>query len=329
MAIYDYWPDEWNYANSQGWLLKDANGNYVSGVGCPDHYVVDITNTSYQEWLGVKVESWLTEYPYFDGVYADNSLKYSAQLFAGQCNATPVDPSTGHYFTDQEIWDGCAGILNAIIDAVGPNKLVVPNGVWSGSTFFDPTTGTGYMYMLSEVPRLNGLGSEGTFRAYDDQWYSVSDWKQSVDFVTWVQDNFLNGHPERVFTAACNTVTLPPNATLAQVIMYGFSSMFLAINYSSPQNTIDFVIDYSQHPDALQLVQKLRNVNMVAALGDYYNINSTSVYARDFVKGEVLVNPSSTDYTVPLTGTYTNFYDNSTTTSSVLVPAHTGIILLN
>lgn len=326
MGIYDYWPEEWNYANSQGWLLKDANGKCVSEAGFPSCYVVDVTNVSYQRWLGAKVESWLTQYPYFDGVYVDNGLKYSEQLFADQSNSTPIDPSTGTYFTDQEIWDGYAGILNAVIDGIGTNKLVVPNGIWSGSAWWNSPSGDGYRYILSKVPRLNGLGSEGTFRAYDNQWYSESDWKQSVDFVVWVQDNFLKGHPERYFSAACVTETLPSGATPEQVIKYGFCSMMLAAKYSSPQNTIDFVLDYSKNSSLLPLVQKLRNVDMSAPLGNFSKIGSTAVYGRNFVRGEVLVNPTATSYTITIDGSFTTI-EGTIVSGALIVGPHTGVIL--
>jgi len=135
MSVYSYWADEWNYAKSQGWLLKDINGNYVteSNWGYSANYMVDITNQSYQQWLGAKVESWLNQYPSFDGVMADNSLKYSAQEFAGASKTRPINPGTGTYFTDMEILNGCGGMLNAIIDAIGQNKLLVPNGIWNGA----------------------------------------------------------------------------------------------------------------------------------------------------------------------------------------------------
>jgi hypothetical protein len=329
-CVYSSWSGEWNYCKSQGWLLKDINGNYVTESDWPKaNYVVDITNQSYQRWLGAKVELWLTQYPSFDGVMADNSLRYSAQEFAEMCNATPIDPNTGSYFTDQEIWDGCAGMLNAVIDAVGSNKLVVANGIWSGFVW-NSSDGNGYRYILSKVPRLNGVMSEGCFKSYSDKWYSETDWLSSVNFVSWIQDNFLA--TGKYFDIACQASTLPSGATAKQVMMYGFCSVLLSAKYSSPRNLVDFNIDFwnlTEYPTELQLAQRLRNLEMVEPSNDYYRISSMSVYARDFVKGKVLINPSSIDYTVSLNGTYTDFYDNTVVTSSILMHAHTGVILLN
>lgn len=328
ISVPDYWVDQWNYAKSQGWLLKDINGNYVSEGSWSNLYGADITNPSYQRWFASEVSSWLVQHPSFAGVFIDNSMKYNADIFNYCFNSRPIDPSTGAYFTDSDVRNGMAGLINAVIDAVGPSKLVMPNGINRGVVWWNNPSADGYRAILSQVPRLNCIASEGTFRAYNDQWFSESDWKASVDFVSWVQNNFLTLGSDRHFSAGCQAQTLPAGASVNQVMLYGFSSMLLAVDYSSPRNTIDFMLDYSTNSAALQFAQKLRNIDLMAPLGNYYQVGSTSVHSRDFVNGKVLVNPSSSAYTVSVTGTFINFSDNSTVTSSISVPAHTGIILL-
>jgi hypothetical protein len=328
MSIYNYWPDEWNYAKSQGWLLKDTNGNYVTESGLSSNYMVDITNASYQLWLGNKVRSWLIQHPSFDGVMADNGLKYSAQEFDWAAIARPINPNTGTYFTDRQILDGCAGVINAIIDKIGTQKILAPNGVWNGAIWSNAWPGgDNYRYILSKVPRLNCIVSEGTFMPGGNQWYSVSEWKNSIDFVAWVQDNFLNGHLDRYFSGTCKTGSLPTGSTKDQVIIYGYCSMLLATKYSSPQNTIDFSTDFSQNPSLLQLIQKLQAVEMGSPLGSYYKIGSTSVYARDFSGGKILVNPSENPYTVLLNTNYKTI-SGETVSGSLTVYPHTGVVLI-
>jgi hypothetical protein len=262
----------------------------------------------------------------------DNSLYYSAPEFEGKATSRPINPSTHTYFTDREIQDGCAGVLNAIFDAIEPSKLVVANGIWSGFVW-NSRLGDGYRYILSKVPRLNGLASEGCFHPmpYGNQWLSETDWLSSVNLVSWIQDNFLND-PGKYFVAGCPaSPPLPSGATTEQVMMYGFCSALLSIKYSR-QNAICFGVEYwnsTEYPTELQLVQKLRGLDMVESSGDYYKINSTSVYARDFLKGRVLVNPTDMLYTVLLNETYTDFYDNTTVASSVSMLPHTGKILIS
>jgi hypothetical protein len=325
-CVYDYWSDEWNYAKSQGWLLKNSAGAYVTETDSSDNYVVDITNSSYQQWLGAKVEQWIQQYPFFDGVFADNSLQYSASSFTQMLSSNPIDPQTGTYYTDQEVLNGFAGCLNAIINAIGSSKVVVANGIWTGTAFF--TYGnTGYEYELSQVPKLTGVFSEGCFKDYSSNWYSVSDWLNSVNLVSWIQTNFLG--PGKYFIADCQdgSSIVPLGATQEQVMMYGFGSTLLAVNGASGENNVDFNIG-TYDSTQLQLGQRMQSLNLGQANDTYYQISGTSVYTRDFVGGKVLVNPSSTGYTISLNGIYTNFYDNTIVSSSILVPAHTGIVLL-
>lgn len=321
LCIYDYWEDEWNYAASQGWLLKDINGNYVINNIYSGNYIVDITNPAYQQWLGAKVSSWLTQFPAFDGVMMDNSLKYSAQEFDAGCETRPINPRTGTYFTDIDIWDGCAGVLNAIIDAVGPSKLVLPNGIWRGSAFWKYS---GYQYVLSKVPRLNAIGSEGIFyQSYGSKWYTETDWLQSVDMVVWIQDNILKDHPDRRFNGWVPLEGMPTDATPEQLMKFGFCSMMLGAKHSG-QNTIGF----GRITDAtlLPLMQKLRSLSIGEPSSDYYKLSPASVYARDFAGGKVLVNPTGASFTVTLDANYTTF-DGNAVSGSLTISSHTGIIL--
>ena len=160
MSIQD--PAELSYAKSRGWILKDINGNYVTQVGWSDLYGADITNPAYQQWLGNLMASWLSQHPSFDGIYADASFKYNAATFDSGFSTRPIDPSTGTYFTDQEILDGCVGVVGAIANAVGPSKLVMPNGIWNGQVW-SQSFGDNYRYMISKLPQLNCLTSEGAF----------------------------------------------------------------------------------------------------------------------------------------------------------------------
>lgn len=304
--VYYSWTDEFNLANGSGWLLKDTSGNYLTSYA-GENYQVDITRPDYQLWLAQKIKSWLDAYPYFDGVMADNALKYSAAEWLG--NKQVINPRTGALFTDQEALDGCAGLLNAIIDAVGSSKIVLPNGIWSGFCF-----GDNYRYVLSNVPRLNGLMSEGTF--LPDAWFDETRWKQSVDMVAWMQDNFLSGHPERYFVGGSRF------APEEQAMKYCFCSMMLAVKYSS-QNIIYFG-EINDHPNLVTLAQKLHSVDVGDPLGNYYKTGS--VYARDFENGKVLVNPTDSAYTVTLDKSYTTI-DGTTVSGPLTVDAHTGVLL--
>ena len=66
---------------------------------------------------------------------------------------------------------------------------------------------------------------------------------------------------------------------------------------------------------------------MIRPLGDYYKITSTAVYARDFMGGKVLVNPTGVSYSITLDGSYETI-DGTIVSGPLTVYAHSGVILI-
>jgi len=325
-SIYNYWTDEWDLAESNGWLLKDASGNYVVSARWPENYLVDITNPDYQKWVANKIKSWIEERPFFDGVMVDNGLTYKESDWEGIVSARPINPLTGTYFTWDEIKAGYVQLLSEMIDTLGSSKIVLPNGIWNGHTFYDYPNG--YTEILSQVPQLSGVFSEAIFyRSYSTYWYTEEEWLKSLNMLVWVQDNLLKNNPENRFNGyvPVTSQSLPAGTSRGQLMMFGFCSMMLGIKYSE-QNTIGFGREIYNYSDLLSLAQKLRSVDMIEPLSDYYKIASTSVYGRNFTRGEVLVNPTDVSYTVALDGSYTTF-EGSTVSGSLTINGHTGVIL--
>lgn len=328
LAIYKSYPydAEWNLATNNGWLLKDPSGKYIVTYS-GENYMVDIGNSDYQRWVANTIESWIDQSPFFDGVMVDNSLVVSARQWEAVGGGRPINPRTGTYFTDAEVFAGYSQLLNEIIAAVGPSKLVLPNGIWNGELFFG---NAGYRTILSNVPELNALGSEGIFfQSHTTNWYTETGWLKSVDLLVWIQDNFLRGHPERYFNGwvPIDGQSLPVVSNREQLVMFGFCSMMLGAKYSE-QNTIGFGETLHEYLDLITLIQELRSTDMIEPLNDYYKIPYTSVYARDFVAGKVLVNPTDVAYTITLNGSYTTL-DGSVVSDSLAVNPHSGILLFN
>lgn len=318
--IYHYWTEEFDLALSSGWLLKDIDGNYLTSYA-GENYRVDITNPAYQLWVAQKIKSVLDQNPYFDGVMADNGLICDAHQWQGD---VAINPRTGTHFTDQETLDGNAGLLNAIIDAIGMGKLVLPNGIWNGAIWANIWPGgDNYRYLLSKIPRLSAIGSEGIFyQSYSQWWYAENLWQASIDMIAWFQDNFLMGHPERRVNGWVPIDGMPTDATPEQLMTFGFCSMMLGVTYSE-QNTIGFG-GISDFPNLMSLAQILRGVDLGSPLGNYYKTGS--VYTRDFTNGKVLVNPTDTPYTVTLDKSYTDI-NYVALPASLIVAPHTGVIL--
>ena len=72
--------------------------------------------------------------------------------------------------------------------------------------------------------------------------------------------------------------------------------------------------------------QSLFQIDLGSPLAAYYRVEATHVYARDFSKVKVLVNPTYDTYLVNLDGHYETF-DGVKVTSPITIAPHTGIIL--
>lgn len=319
-AVYNYREDEWQTALDNDWILKDVNGDYVYSTKWPNNYMVDIGNPEYQIWVASWVKENIDQYG-FDGVFADVSLSAWASEHFWSTSAPPINPRTGDLWKDEEVRQALIEVHKEIKKAIG-STLLVCNGIYEGHRFWRRYDG--YMEILSNSP-LDGIMSEGLLYAKNGIWYSEAQWLDCLNFLVWVQNNFLKDHPNRFFVAVCiaSGVTLPAGCTSEQLALYGFASTLLGVNNS--QNYL-----FLAHPDDplsfINFVQDLHNINVGFPINDYYLIAGTHVYARDFSNVKVLVNPTSNSYLIDLQGTFKTLDGEIVT--EVTMEDHTGLILI-
>ena len=322
-AIYNYREDEWQTALDNDWILKDENGQLVYSTKWPNNYMADIGNPEYQTWLANWTKENIDQYG-FDGVFADRSLSaWAAEHFWGS-SAQPINPRTGDFWTDAEVRQALVEVHKEIKNALG-SKLLVCNGIGRGEFFWRRYDG--YVEVVTASP-LDGIMSEGLWYQYQGEWMSEEQWLESLDFLTWIQDNFLLGRSERVFVPLCklqgasgNSYPLPPEATEEQLLTYAFASTLLGVktnqNYLGTIADVDFIT---------QVLQPLHNIDIGTPVDDYYVIEGTHVYARDFSKVKVLVNPTSISYVIDLQGTFETIQGEILT--EITMESHTGLILI-
>ena len=111
---------------------------------------------------------------------------------------------------------------------------------------------------------------------------------------------------------------LPTGVTREQFVTYVFASRLLAAERAG--NCINFGHYIEEYP------QSLFKISLGSPLGDYYVVNGTHVYARDFSSAKVLVNPTYSSYTVNLDGNYETI-NGTPVPSQITVDPHNGIIL--
>jgi len=316
--------DEWQMALDNNWILKDENGQLVYVMMYPTKYLVDIGNPQYQKW----VANWIKENQYgFDGVFADYSLNARASGHFYQASATPINPRTIEPWKDAEIRQALIEVHREVRNAIG-SKLLVANGIYDGRRFWRAYDE--YLELLSNSP-IDGVMSEGLWYQYEGNWMSEEEWLNSLNFLVFVQDNFLEQKPERIFLPVCklqketgdpvgDPYPLPPNCSKEQMATYAFASTLLGIKTN--QNYLSLLSDVNF---AAQVIQPLHDIDVGAPLNDRYLVNGTHVYARDFRNVKVLVNPTSNSYFINLQGIFKTL--DGELVSEITIENHTGIIL--
>lgn len=302
---------------NNGWLLKNSGGGYVTESG-GNSYFVDVGNPDVWAWYANWLNGYVTQYN-LDGVYLDNSCcDLGAFYYAA---STPINPRTGASWTNAEVLNAYIGFISQVKSTVGSDKIVLCNGIFNSySSHWNANARE-----LIAQSGLDGIVSEGWMGPYTRNWIDESQWVGNVNLAVWMQSNLLASNPNGLFLAFCPQVSTNPDVYAApvdsevtkQYTTYCYASLLLAAEYSGNYMFFGTIDAYSQG---------LFNIDIGTPTNSYSKITGSHVYARDFTDGKVLVNPSSSPYTIDLTGNYVT-QEGASVDTSITVPAYTGIIL--
>jgi hypothetical protein len=321
-AVNSYDSEFQSFLNNN-WILRDAQGNLIHTTANPYQYIVDKGSSTYQQWVANWINSYVYQYGY-DGVFLDCSVypTVGENLWGTPAyDAGAINPRTGRLYTNQEHKQAEISLINKIKSTLG-TKLVIGNGIYEGQRFFQRD----YDEIILNS-QIDGVVSEGWLMTFDNPyWYSESKWLENIKFAAWLETNFLSRG--KIFIPTMQNVEpydggstrLPSGTTAEQYALYGFSSLLLTATKSG-STYINFgkymLRDYPQ---------SLFKIELGMPLGSYYMITETHVYARDYTKTKIFVNPTYNTYTVHLDGTYRT-YEGQTVSSSITMYPHTGRIL--
>jgi hypothetical protein len=139
-----------------------------------------------------------------------------------------------------------------------------------------------------------------------------------IDFETLYTNNYFIPMCYDYYDGKSNA---PTGATVLQLARYCFASTLLGAQHNKNYLSLTNDAGYME-----QFYKQLYSLDIGNQLGKYYVVTGTHVYARDFSKAKVLVNPSTSSYPISLGGSYKNL--DGQTVSSITMNAHTGEILL-
>lgn len=304
---------------NNGWILKNATGTLIKSTDY-GYYIVDVGNPAYQTWLANWVKNSINQYG-FDGIYLDDMLP-STEIMWNTAPRPAINPRTGNPYTALEFEQAVINIVNTIKNAIG-NKLVLGNMVYFGQRFFDPLYNQYYKALFSDS-KIDGVQSEAWIMALNPvAWYSEAKWLGSINYLIWLENNFLNKGGKMFLPLAQNaapvaysTAALPSGATREQYVNYAFSSLLLGISTNSTYLNFGYATD--------NYTQSLFNIDIGSPMGSYYIVNGTHLYARDYSKVKIVVNPTNTTYTINLAG-YQNLNGTPLASPLVMQPYSGGI----
>jgi len=283
------WPTDWYSYDANGIKVQNAQNK---------NYLMNPTNAGWVQNRATMCANLVAQSGY-DGCMLDTLGV--APLTAGYCTALPINPATGAAWARPDWISATTQLSNSVRSTVSPS-LVVGNGLKDGPS-------------LGESSQLfNGMDggiAEGFLRTSTQPattYPTVSIWQQNVNML-------LN--PPKPMLALTKVWASATTAQLNQYHLYALASFLLGTDGRSY-----FYFSSASSEPPISVVPW--SVNIGDPSGSYSL--QDGAYQRPFTQGRVLVNPTASQVTVPLSGAYTEM-DGTQVSGSLVMPPNTGQIL--
>ena len=276
----------------EDWFLHDVDGNRLQIVWKSGWYGMDIRSEGWREHLADWCATLFEKCPHIDGIFVDNAWK----IFLHNLWTVPKEKIPIEY--GQTWHEDMKSLLRLIKGRIG-NKLLIAN-----------TQDT-----ADYVDVCDGIMSEGFVHP---KWHSNFDFRYNATY-------FINALSEiskkgKYFMAHSGARLDGTEADTRRVMLYCLASYLLG--YHGDKTTFGWI---NIHGVSRGYCKEFDDAKQIGSpINEYYSIGS--VYARDFAEGKVLVNPTTSSYTVDLKSECKTL--DGQTVSSVTLNAHSGIILL-
>ena len=298
--------DDWSEVDAhEDWFLHDVSGNRLQIAWNSGWYGMDVGNPGWQEYFANYTKSKLETYPDLDGIFADNVWDWEAEPYRYDQwtvprEELPTDIASGWHNDMLEM-------ISLVKETIG-NKILIINTL-NNDDFVDACDGKMHEHFVHKSSwELDFFGPPGF---------------NPLDHVDALANVSRRG---KIFLAHSGTI-IPDNPTEADldkahnVMLYCLAFYLLGVN--GEKTTFGFNNIHSK--DGSRGYYPEFDVSLGSPVSEYYLVNST--YTRDFTKGKILVNPTTSPYTVHLDSEYKTLVDGQTV-SNVTLDAHSGIILL-
>jgi len=246
----------------------------------------------------------------YDGVFLDTLGP--AALNPSFVLTLPVDPATGLVWTVGDWVTATAGLAGTIAAAVG--KPVIGNGLRDGPNYFKPGASTRVLLQTGMVGAMAEAWLRGAMNPIT-KYPKEADWKLNVDALA--DAGALGGSFLAVTKVWTDGTQEEKDAwyrfAVASYLLGNDGRAYLAFSYAQGDATVDRPWSH------LDLGVP------TSAFGAYAKVDG--VYQRRFSAGRVLVNPTTSTFTVVLGATY-HTLDGTPVTTVTLGPEGAAILRL-
>ena len=283
------WPADWYSYDANGLKVQNAQNK---------NYLMNPSNSGWVQNRATMCANLVAQSGY-DGCMLDTLGV--APLTPGYCTALPINPATGAAWARPDWISATTQLSQSVRTTISPS-LVVGNGLKDGPS-------------LGESSQLfNGMDggiAEGFLRTSTQSattYPSVSTWQQNV--------NMLQS-PTKPVLALTKVWASATADQLNQWHLYALASFLLGTDGRSY-----FYFSSASSEPPISVIPW--SVNIGDPSGAY--ALQDGAYQRPFTQGRVLVNPTASQVSVPLSGAYTEM-DGTQVSGSLVMPPNTGQIL--
>jgi hypothetical protein len=289
----------------EDWYAHDTTGKRVTNKVTGNFLMVPTS----EGWIQNRIDECKLriEQSGYDGCSLD--MLGQASLSLGYVSGAAVNPATTKPWTKAEWLKATAALAARVHAAVAPAKLVMGNGLSTGTLYFDRTAPTKQLVMGMDggIAEAWLRGSKLAVNGFHDE----ATWKRDIDLVV---DAEKNGKPILTLTKLWVKAT---QAQKDQWRKYSLASFLLATGGRS------YFFFSDRYGASRTATHPWYRIDLGAPAGAY--VKQGGVYTREFTKGRVYVNPTGTSFSVALGGSYVT--TAGTTVSTLKLAPHTGELL--
>jgi hypothetical protein len=290
----------------------DANGHYIESTKY-HNWLMNIGDPDWAVSVSQHCDMLLASAPY-DGCFVD--MLGDALLTGNYLSGQPINPATGVVWTTAQRM-AATTLIGAKVTADHPNNIIMGNGLNDGQRYFDPTAPTSQLLTSGSNSGLNTALAETWLRQATmpiGKYRTVPIWQQEVNMLADVgsKGDFAAVTTKVWITATSAQITAWHRYALASFLLGTTGSSYFSFTQS--QSSTEFQTDATSALD---------HTPTGAAVGPYQP--QKTAFPREFVKAEVVVNPTKNPVTITIPEACTTL-DGAVVTTSLTIPALSGQI---